>query len=71
MGEIEPIGIVPLHQGQGFGRLLLLLAIHRLAEGGHNAVKIGLWASNYVALHLYHSVGFRPVGRRYYLARDL
>lgn len=70
-GRIEPIGVVSAHQGQGYGRRLLLAALRNLRRQGATVVEIGLWRDNAAAMHLYKSLGFREVANWYYLARDL
>lgn len=70
-GEIEPIGVIPGHQGQGYGRLLLLAGLHELARRGARRVALGLWRENQAALHLYQSLGFRHQYTWTYLAYDL
>lgn len=70
-GEIEPIGVVGDFQGRGFGRALLVAALHRLARRGAQRARLGVWRNNQAAIHLYRSAGFRRIGSLYYLARDL
>ena len=70
-GEIEPMGIVPRHQGQGAGRALLAAALRRLSERGLRQATVGLWRQNQPALNLYQSAGFRYTGSRYYLVCDV
>lgn len=70
-GEIEPLGIIRPYQGQGYGRLLLLAGLHRLARRGAKRAAIGLWAENRAALRLYQSLGFRHEYARTYLAYNL
>jgi ribosomal protein S18 acetylase RimI-like enzyme len=68
VGEIEPIGIVPAWQGKGYGRGLLLAALAELRRRGAREARLGVWATNTVAVGLYERVGFRPVGKVRYLA---
>lgn len=70
-GRIEPVGIAPTHQGRGYGRRLMLAALHRLRERGANLVEIGLWRDNLIALRLYESLGFQETAHWFYLAIDL
>jgi ribosomal protein S18 acetylase RimI-like enzyme len=70
-GRIEPIGILAGHRGQGYGRRLLLAALHNLRRRGASLVEIGLWRQNTVAMNLYKSLGFLEVCNWYYLACDL
>ena len=71
VGEIEPIGVVGDVQGRGFGRVLLVAALHRLARRGAQRARLGVWRDNDAAVHLYRWAGFRRIGSLYYLARDL
>ena len=70
-GRIEPIGIAPDYQGRGYGRRLLIEALHRLRRRGANPIEIGLWRRNDVAMNLYKSLGFSEEQNWYYLACDL
>jgi ribosomal protein S18 acetylase RimI-like enzyme len=70
-GRIEPIGIVANHRGRGYGRCLLLAALHSLRRRGASLVEIGLWRQNTVAMNLYKSLGFSEADNWYYLACDL
>jgi len=71
LGQIEPMGIVAEEQGKGYGRYLLALALHQLAERGARRAQIGTWAQNKTAVSLYQSVGFRQQETITYLACDL
>jgi mycothiol synthase len=71
LGIIEPLGILPAYQGQGYGRFLLLSAMHELARRGAARVQIGAWRANHPAIHLYHSLGFNLRQTITYLAYDL
>lgn len=70
--EIEPMGLLPDARGRGYGRALLLAALHRLAgEGGREQrVHLAVWRQNAAAIELYSQLGFERRGRRYYLAYD-
>jgi len=70
-GRIEPIGIAPSCQGRGYGRRLMLAALHRLRRRGATVIEISLWRDNTVAMHLYKSLGFAESARWYYLVCDL
>lgn len=67
---IEPIGIVREEWGKGYGRALLLAALHELQQRGKTQAKIGVWRSNQAAIHLYQSVGFQHQQTLTYLALD-
>jgi len=69
-GRVEPLGIVRAYQGQGYGRRLLLGALHRLRRRAF-VLEIGTWRQNEVALNLYKGLGFLEVDHWYYLACDL
>ena len=68
---IEPVGVVKEEQGQGYGRTLLLAALHKLKQRGVKQVKIGVWRENVTAVHLYQSLGFQREKILTYLALDL
>lgn len=70
-GMIEPFGVVPAYQGQGYGRKLLIGALHKMRERGMRAASIGTWDANTRALGLYRSLGFRADHQTRFLARDL
>jgi ribosomal protein S18 acetylase RimI-like enzyme len=69
--EIEPMGIVKEEQGQGYGRILLLAALHEIKQRGANQTHIGVWRSNQAAIRLYQSVGFQHQQTLTYLACEL
>ena len=71
MGIIEPMGIMRGYQGQGYGRYLLIGALHRLAQRGAAQAQLGLWRSNESALHLYQSLAFQHHRTLIYLAVDV
>jgi len=60
-GEFEPVGTALSFRGRGFGKALLLDALHRLkAMGGRNAVVVvETRAEGEPARRLYEAVGFR------------
>lgn len=70
-GEIEPMGIIPRHQGRGAGRALLLAALWRLSERGLRRATVGVWRQNEAAVNLYRSAGLQRVARRYFLVYEL
>ena len=71
LGVIEPLGILPAFQNQGYGRFLLLSALHELARRGADSAQIGAWRANEAAIHLYESLGFAPQEMIIYLAYNL
>ncbi len=68
---IEPIGIVREEWGKGYGRFLLLAALHELKNRGAEQAEIGVWRENETAVHLYQSFGFQHEKTITYLAFDL
>ncbi|MCP4425482.1 MAG: GNAT family N-acetyltransferase, partial [Chloroflexi bacterium] len=65
---IEPIGIVPGERGRGYGRFLLLAALHKLKQRGAAQAQIGVWRENETAVSLYQSFGFQHQKTLAYLA---
>jgi ribosomal protein S18 acetylase RimI-like enzyme len=53
------IGVVDLCHEVGLGRILLRLMLRRARSLGHPRVRLGVWADNMRAIHVYGSVGFR------------
>lgn len=70
-GRVEPLGIAPEFQGRGYGRRLLLAALHELRRRRARVVEIGTWRDNAAALGLYGSLGFVEVDNWFYLAYDV
>jgi len=70
-GVIEPLGILPAYQHQGYGRCLLVSALHELAARGVTRAQIGAWSSNQAAVQLYQSLGFEHRQTFVFLAYDL
>lgn len=58
-GIIEPVGLLPVLQGQGLGRIMLHHALSDLRRMGVVQVKIGAWRENAAAIHLYQSLNFQ------------
>lgn len=50
--------------GRGFGRRLLAYCLDVISRQEVNRVFLEVRVSNFVAISLYHSVGFKQVGRR-------
>ena len=70
-GRVEPLGIIRSQQGRGYGRRLLLAALHNLRQRDAQIVEIGVWRSNQVAMGLYRSLGFVESDTWYFLACDV
>ncbi len=68
---IEPLAVRPAHQRRGFGRLLLLAALHELVRRGRGEASIGAWRTNEPALSLYRQLDFVLHERVVYLRYDL
>lgn len=71
LGLIEPLGVLPEIQGQGFGRFLLSSALQELALRGANRAQIGAWCTNQTAITLYQSSGFKHHQTITFLAKDI
>jgi ribosomal-protein-alanine N-acetyltransferase len=62
--EVLDVAVDPAARGRGIGRALLADALRGLRERGARRAYLEVRESNTVALGLYQSLGFRPVGRR-------
>lgn len=71
LGLIEPLGILPEYQGQGYGRFLLQSALLELLHRGATHAQIGAWRTNLPAISLYQSLGFKTHETISYLAKDI
>jgi ribosomal protein S18 acetylase RimI-like enzyme len=71
VADLEPVGVIPAYQGQGFGRKLLAASLDFLAREGIGKVRLGVWSENQRAIALYQSFGFRQTGSHYYLVREI
>lgn len=58
-GGIFGVGVLPEHQGKGFGRALLLQAVEKLQETKMKKIFLQVAAENARALQLYKSCGFQ------------
>lgn len=65
--EIEPIGVVPEMQGEGYGRYLLLNTLYYLRQRQIERLRLGVWSTNQAALSLYEQLGFQHRDTRSYL----
>lgn len=65
-GEAHILNLCVLEdlRGRGLGRQMLKLLLERAAEAGAGDVFLEVRPSNTLAISLYQSVGFIPVGRR-------
>ncbi len=58
------LAVRPGWRGRGLGRMLLAHSLEAARAQGATLVSLEVRASNTVAINLYRSVGFRPVGVR-------
>lgn len=59
--DVTAFGVLPEHQGHGYGRQMLLDAIDLLLAEGWSRIMIDVVIENRNALKLYQSCGFRPI----------
>lgn len=71
LGMVEPIGIVRVAWGQGYGRYLLHAALHHLIQRDTAVLQIGAWCDNTPALQLYRSFGFQRHSTLTYLTHSV
>ncbi|MBO9597784.1 MAG: GNAT family N-acetyltransferase, partial [Cohnella sp.] len=57
-GSIYGLGVLPEFRGQGYGRAILLRAVHRLKEANAGNIMLQVAVDNINALGLYQSCGF-------------
>jgi ribosomal-protein-alanine N-acetyltransferase len=62
--EVLDIAVDPAARGRGIGRVLVTRALETLRDRGARRTFLEVRESNAVALKLYQSLGFLPVGRR-------
>jgi len=53
------VGVIDEYHKVGLGKALLRLMIDQARASGMDRVKLGVWADNLRAIHVYESVGFR------------
>lgn len=58
-GHLDRIAVAPEHQGRGFGRAALILAIDSLRQRGARRVALSTQRTNTRSQHLYERFGFR------------
>jgi ribosomal-protein-alanine N-acetyltransferase len=71
-GRILNLAVKSEHRGKGLGRSLLLYAFDLMKSHGMKSCRLETWESNWVARHLYESLGMTTTGRRraYYGKED-
>lgn len=62
--HVTTIAVHPDFRGRGLGRLLMDVLIDYARARGAETMMLEVRPSNYVALSLYKSLGFRQIGRR-------
>ncbi len=70
--HVLTVCVHPEHQGQGLGRMMMNMMIHKARRAGAETILLEVRPSNHRAIGLYHSLGFNEVGLRpaYYPARE-
>jgi mycothiol synthase len=58
LGEVYVVGISPVAQGRGLGRLLTLAGLHHLVASGVDEVLLYTESDNAPAVHVYSGLGF-------------
>ena len=61
VGFLDTVGVDPDFRGQGFGRMVSLLALHRLRDRGFKHVILSSNDFRLQAIRLYLMLGFRPL----------
>lgn len=71
-GRILNLAVKAVYRGKSIGRSLLLHAFDIMRSNGILSCKLETWESNWVARHLYESLGMKATGRhsRYYGNED-
>ena len=65
VGSIQNVGVVPEYRGLGLGRALVLRSLWGFAMAGHQRTTLEVTATNFSAVELYRSLGFRVVKTMY------
>ncbi|MGN6757814.1 MAG: GNAT family N-acetyltransferase, partial [Thermomicrobiales bacterium] len=60
LAQVEPLGVVPAHQGQGIARALLLTLLQRFQQYGATHALVETESTRSPARQTYEAVGFRP-----------
>jgi ribosomal protein S18 acetylase RimI-like enzyme len=63
--EVVYVGVVPAYRGRGFGRQMLVDAMHRAKSANQQAIILTLDAANSVARRIYDGLGFTELGVRF------
>ncbi len=62
--HVLTVCVHPARQGQGLGRMLMNMMIHKARRAGAETILLEVRPSNRRAIGLYHSLGFNEVGLR-------
>jgi ribosomal-protein-alanine N-acetyltransferase len=65
VGQIEPLGVLPMFQGKGLGRAILSESLQRFKHLGAKQLLIDAESTNRASQSLYESVGFIERSRTY------
>jgi mycothiol synthase len=68
---IYAFGVLPEHQGRGYGRAFLMLAMERLAANGDTRFVLEVDPDNAPAIAVYRACGFTPTTTYGYYALDV
>lgn len=70
--ELLRIAVAPEQRGKGFGKVLLAHSLEAASALGCTSMSLEVQDGNDVAIGLYKSLGFEPVGKRpgYYAGKD-
>jgi GNAT superfamily N-acetyltransferase len=60
LGRINWVALIPQSQGKGLSKLLMVIALHRLRELGHEKACAGTSTSRLAAINLNCQFGFVP-----------
>lgn len=67
--ELIYMGVSPMFRGRGFGRQLVIAALHTAAGWNRSATFLAVDAANASAVDVYRSIGFTEIDRRRLLLR--
>ncbi len=66
IGHIGMVGVLPGHQGKGFGKLLTSIGVNYLRDFSLDSIEITVDSQNFPAIHVYESVGFKLSWRSFW-----
>ena len=71
IGSIPNMAVLPAHQGEGIGRMLLEEAVSYLRRQGMECARIETLEQNPIGAHLYPSLGFSEIARQIHYVMKL